>query len=52
MGDKLNQTVTFRIPAEPAKQMEDLAKSLDRTVSWVARQALIVYLKGLEERIE
>ncbi len=50
MTDKKGSTVSVRVPVELAAQLEELAGKLDRSVSWVARQALIVYLKELKER--
>lgn len=50
MTDKKGSTVSVRVPVEVAQQLEQMAQELDRSVSWVARQALIIYLKDLKER--
>ena len=46
MTNKKGGTVSVRVPAEIAEQLEKMAQELDRSVSWVARQALIIYLKA------
>lgn len=50
MTDKKAKMVSVRVPVELSDQLEELAGKLDRSLSWVARQALIVYLKDLKER--
>lgn len=50
MANKMTGVVTMRLPAETMSQLEELAGKLDRTPSWLARQAMIVYMKKLKEK--
>lgn len=47
---KLEETLRLRVPAEVKETLETQAASLDRSVGWLVRQILEVYVKDLKEK--
>lgn len=50
MGSPAKQTISAQIPVELAAAVEDLAKELDRSKSWVIKEALTSMLEARERR--
>ncbi|MGD0478319.1 MAG: ribbon-helix-helix domain-containing protein [Nitrososphaerales archaeon] len=45
----MSEAVSVRLPEEVAKQLDDLAKSLDRTRTYIIIKALREYLEEYED---
>ncbi|CAI1852692.1 putative plasmid-related protein [Serratia proteamaculans] len=50
MGSPAKQTISAQIPVELAAAVEDLANELDRSKSWVIKEALTSMLEARERR--
>lgn len=50
MGTQAKQTISAQIPAELARAVENLAIELDRSKSWIIKEALIALLAERERR--
>ncbi|GKW22311.1 hypothetical protein PEC302107_40400 [Pectobacterium araliae] len=50
MGQPVKQTISAQIPAELAAAVESLAIELDRSKSWVIKEALIAMIEAREQR--
>jgi len=45
----MSETVSFRLPQDIARRLDDLAKSLDRSKTYIATKALREYLEEYED---
>lgn len=50
MGQSAKQTISAQIPAELAAAVENLAIELDRSKSWVIKEALTAMIEERERR--
>ncbi|KHN90165.1 transcriptional regulator [Pectobacterium actinidiae] len=50
MGQPAKQTISAQIPAELAAAVESLAIELDRSKSWVIKEALTAMIEAREQR--
>ncbi|EHD23389.1 MULTISPECIES: CopG family ribbon-helix-helix protein [Brenneria] len=50
MGASAKQTISAQIPAELAAALENLAIELDRSKSWVIKEALTAMIEARERR--
>lgn len=50
MGTSAKQTISVQVPAELARAVEDLAIELDRSKSWIVKEALLSMLAERERR--
>ncbi|PWD68046.1 CopG family ribbon-helix-helix protein [Pectobacterium parmentieri] len=50
MGQPAKQTISAQIPAELAAAVESLAIELDRSKSWVIKEALTAMIETREQR--